>query len=324
MSETKRLRWGMIGAGRISAQFARDIKLTNNAELCAVAARQIDHARKFAGTHGIANFYGGYDALYQDPNIDAIYIATPHTCHLEQSKAALSSGKAVLCEKPVTINSEECVELIDFNKQGEHFLMEGMWTYFLPAIQKAKEWLEAGRIGKLTNIKADFAYPQLPYDPNTRVYNKDLAGGCLLDMGIYPIAIAWYFMNRDPESMHVLSKHAPNGVDDEVNMLFDYGDVTATLASSFRCKYQNWCFLIGDKGYIAIPDFWRAKECHLYELETKIDHFSDERKGEGFEFQIEQVSQDILAGKKQSDVMPLTSSLKFQQHMDAVKAQFKV
>ena len=323
MNEQKRLRWGMIGAGRISAQFARDMQFVHNAELSAVAARDLDNAEAFAEAHQISNYYGGYEALYQDPNIDAIYIATPHSCHLEQSKAALASGKAVLCEKPVTINLEECRELVEFADKGEYFLMEGMWTYFLPAIQKAREWLADGRIGKLTNIKADFAYPQLPYDPKSRVYNRDLAGGCLLEMGIYPVAIAWYFMNRDPLSMQVLAKYAPNGVDDEVNMLFDYGDVTATLATSFRCKYQNGCFLIGEKGYIAIPDFWRAKECHLYELDTKVDHFSDERKGDGFEFQITQASEDILLQKKQSDVMPLASSLKFQQHMDAIKAQFK-
>ncbi len=323
LSHNKKVRWGIVGAGRISAQFAADMRFAEHAELSAIAARNLDSAKSYALTHDVPKFYGNYDELFQDPDIDAIYIATPHTCHLQQSKDALASGKAVLCEKPITINSEEFIELVAFAKRENHYLIEGMWTYFLPAIEKAKQWLDEGRIGTLTNIKADFAYPQLPFDPNSRVYDKDLAGGCLLDMGIYPIAIAWHFINRDPETIQVNAKFAPNGVDDEVNMLFDYGDVTATLASSFRCKYQNACYLIGDQGHIAIPNFWQAETCELYELDNKVDQFKDERKGSGFEFEISKVSEEILLKRTQSDVVPHATSLKFQQHMDAVKNQFE-
>ncbi|MGK0500385.1 MAG: putative dehydrogenase [Oceanicoccus sp.] len=323
MIKTKTVRWGIVGAGRIAEQFSRDMSYTANAKLCAIASRRQQDAENFAQKHAIEKSYGSYDDLFKDPDIDAIYIATPHTCHLQQSKDALAAGKAVLCEKPLTINSQECKELLDFASQADHFLMEGLWTYFLPAIQKAKQWLDEGRIGTLKHINADFGYPILPFDANSRVYNKELAGGCMLDMGIYPISMAWYFMKQDPLSMQVLAKHAPNSVEDDVSMLFDYGAVTATLATSFRCKLQNWCYLIGDEGSIAIPDFWRASECHLYQRDTLIETFDDGRKGEGFEFEIGSVSADILAGKKQSSVVPLSTSLTFQQHIDEVKTHFK-
>ena len=317
------VRWGLIGAGRIARQFAEDILHTNNATLQAVASRDQQRAERFAKQHQLPKAYGDYQTLYDDPDIDAIYIATPHTHHLRQSTAILEAGKAVLCEKPMTINTAECLELIEQTKQSNQYLMEGMWTYFLPAIQKAKQWLLDGKIGTLKHIKADFGYPQLPYDAKRREYNAELAGGCLLEMGIYPVAAAWFFSQQQPQHIRVLSKHAANGVEDDVAIWLDYGDTLATLGTSFRCKLQNWCYLIGDQGYIAIPDFWRASECHLYELDTLVDSFQDHRKGEGFEFEIQSVSNDILSGKTESDIMPLSNSLIFQQLMDSIREKFE-
>ena len=316
---SKKIRWGIIGAGRIAAQFANDIKYTSNAELVAIAARDMERAQAFADTHQLATAYGDYDSLYRAENVDAVYIATPHTHHKQQTINAVNAGKAVLCEKPFTVNSEECEELIEMATTSGQYIMEGVWTYFLPALQKAKQWVDEGRIGSIKHVKVDFGYPQLPFDPKRREYNKDLAGGCLLEMGIYPIAMAWYFLQRDPITMKVLAGKAPNGVEDDVSMLFDYGDMTATLGTSFRCKLQNWCYVIGDEGYIAIPDFWRANECFLYQLDTQVEHFDDQRKGQGFEFEIEAVSNDILSGQKQSIVMPLDNSLRFQQHIDRIR-----
>ncbi len=319
---SQKVRWGIIGAGRIAAQFANDLQFANNAELVAIAARSETRAQNFASQHNVPASYGSYEALYGAEDIDAVYIATPHTHHKQQTASVIDANKSVLCEKPLTINQEECQQLISLSDRTDRYIMEGMWTYFLPAIQKAKQWIEEGFIGDIKHLKADFGYPQLPFDANRREYDKNLAGGCLLEMGIYPVAIAWFFLQRDPIAMNVLSRHAPNGVEDDITMVFDYGDFTATLATSFRCKLQNWCYIIGDKGYIAIPDFWRAKECSLYELETRVNHFTDNRQGLGFEFEIEAASNDILNNNKQSAVMPLLASLKFQQHMDTIRSEF--
>jgi predicted dehydrogenase len=154
------------------------------------------------------------------------------------------------------------------------------------------------------------------------VFNSSLAGGCLLDMGIYPIAIARLFIDRDPQDVHVISRHAPNGVDDDVSMLFDYGERVATLTTSFRCKLPNSALIIGTEGYIEIPHFWAARECRLVVMHDIVDTFADDRQGSGFEFQIEAASADILAGRTQSEVVPHAASLAFQEDMDRVKAGF--
>jgi len=175
-------------------------------------------------------------------------------------------------------------------------------------------------------VKADFGYPQLPYSPDRREYNAELGGGCLLEMGIYPVAIAWLFLQQDPDDIQVICRKAPNGVEDDVQMLFNYGDndsgCSATLATSFRSKLQNWAYIIGEEGYIAIPDFWRANECRLYELDDCVDHFRDGRKSLGLDYETVAANEDILAGRQQNRIMPWSNTLRFQEHMSRVKALF--
>ena len=317
----RKIRWGIVSAGKIAHTFAADIAQVANAELAAVAARDRQAAQRFAATYEISKTYEGYAALYTDPDIDAIYIATPHTLHFANTADALRAGKAVLCEKPLSVSASECRALLDIAAASGCYLMEAMWTWFLPAINKAKEWVDGGRIGELRHIKAELGYTKA-FDPQSRLYDPSLAGGSLLDMGIYPIAIARLFTARSPQHMHVVARHAPNGVDDDVAMLFDYGDCVASLATSFRCKLPNVAFIIGTEGYIRIPDCWRANECHLFHLDEKIDSFSDQRKGSGFEFQIAAVSDDLLQGRRQSGTVTHAASLAFQQDMDRVRASF--
>ena len=315
-----KVRWGILSTGRIAQQFAQDLAHVGNGELVAVAARTHDAALAFAARYRIPRAHDGYAALFADPDVDAVYVATPHTLHFDHSVAALRAGKAVLCEKPLTVSSAECAALTQTASDCNGYLMEGMWTYFLPAVQRARQWVAQGRIGRIRHIKADFGYPQLPFDATRREYDVALAGGCLLEMGIYPIAIAWLFLQQDPASVQVVARRAPNGVEDDVAMLFDYADCTATLATSFRAKLQNWTYVIGDEGYIAIPDFWRAHECMLYRLDECIDHFDDGRSTLGFDYEATAVGNDVLARKLQSDIVPLSASLRFQQHIERVRA----
>lgn len=316
----RKVNWGIIGAGNIARQFANDIQYTSNSHLAAVAARAESGARKFARQYGVDKYYGSYAELYQDPSIDAIYIATPHTFHYQQTCDSIDAGKAVLCEKPLTINQQQCNKLIDLSAQHSGYLMEGMWSYFLPAIIQARQWADTGRIGTIRELRADFGFSALPFDASSRIYDKALAGGCLLDIGIYPIAVAWYFLQQDPVDMSVIAQYAPTGVEDDLAMVFNYPDCVATLGASFRRQLKNSCHIIGDKGHIVIPDFWCARQCSLYHGDTLVDQFDDDRQGGGFEFEIEAAAADILAGEKQSSIMPLSTSLKFQQHMDKVRS----
>ncbi|MBT8142495.1 MAG: Gfo/Idh/MocA family oxidoreductase, partial [Gammaproteobacteria bacterium] len=254
-------------------------------------------------------------------DVDAIYIATPHNFHLEQSLQAINAGKSVLCEKPLTVNAAECESLIEAARNSNVSVMEGMWTYFLPAMQQSKTWLDDGRIGKLVHIKADFGF-KMPFNAQGRLYNPDLAGGSLLDVGIYPIALTWLFAQALPAKIDVVSRFAETGVDDDLAMLLSFRDFTASLSCSFRATLPNRAFVVGDEGYIELPDFWSARQCKLFTADKLIDEFDDARQGSGFEFQIESFSQDILHKRKESRIMPLSTSLALQTIMHAVRKEF--
>ncbi|MFC1740655.1 Gfo/Idh/MocA family protein, partial [Pseudomonadota bacterium] len=239
----EKVRWGIVSTGRITHQFVQDFRFVPNGEVVAVASRTQESAEVFAGEYDIPKAYAGYQRLLEDPEVDAVYVATPHTLHFQNTADAIAAGKHVLCEKPFTVNPRESEKLFSLAGQSSVFVMEAMWTYFLPAIQKAQEWVKQGRIGKFRQVKADFGFPKLPYDPAQREYNADLAGGCLLEMGIYPVGLAWLFMQQDPEEIQVLAHKAPNGVEDDVAMMFDYGNCSegavATLGTSFRSKLHH-------------------------------------------------------------------------------------
>ena len=317
----EKVRWGIVSAGTIANTFAADMVHVSNAEICAVAARSQDSAESFADKYGIGKAYQGYENLFSDPDIDAVYVGTPHTLHFKNAADALQAGKAVLCEKPLTTSAKECETLLAVARDTDSYLMEAMWTWFLPAVSMAKKWLDAGRIGKLRHIMAELGYPK-PYDPDSRLYDPALAGGCLLDMGIYPVAIARYFSQQAPTDIKVISRHAPNGVDDDIAMLFNYPSLVATLATSFRCKLPNTAYIVGTEGFITIPHCWSARECQLFVMHEQVDQFVDQRRGSGLEFQIESVSADILEGRKESGVVTHAASLAFQQDMDRIKALF--
>ena len=313
----KKIRWGIVGPGIIANEFAHDFQFVTHGELAAVASRSAERAKLFAHKYNIPKVYSSNRELYKDPEIDAIYVATPHTLHLENSTDALEAGKAVLCEKPITVHPAQLSELLKVAKTTDNYLMEGMWSYFLPCIQRAQEWVNEGRIGRIKHVKSDFGYP-VPFNSEGRMYNPELAGGTLLDMGIYTIAMAWLFYKKDPNKITVVSQKASTGVDSDVAMLFEYDQALATLNSSFECKLNNWTYVIGDEGYIAIPDFWRARECYLYKIEECVDHFKDDRKGFGFKYQIDAVNKDLLQNRKESEIMPHSYSIKLQDHLHKV------
>jgi len=312
------IRWGLIGAGRIAKQFAHDLPFAGNASLDAVAARDLDRAKQFVSEFGAVRAYGDYESLYNDPEIDAIYIATPHSHHLEQCKAAMAAGKAVLCEKPLVLNPDECEDLLAAHRACDAYLIEGMWTWFLPAVRKAKQWFDEGRIGSLLHVKADFGYP-LPYREDAREYDHRLGGGSTLEMGVYPHYIHRLFNDAPIDEAQIWGNLAPNGVENDVSAIFKCGDVTATIGSSFRCRLRNSAFIVGDEGYIEVPDFFRAFEASLYHLDERKEHFVDDRKTFGFDHEIGEVSTDILGGRKTSERLPLTLSLRIQEEMAAIK-----
>ena len=320
MNEKNKIRWAILGAGRIANAFAKDFYLMQNAELIAVASNDKEKAVSFAKEYNIPQAVS-HEELYNNESIDAIYIATTHNFHFEQAMRCLQNGKAVLCEKPITVNDSQFKKLMSVSKEKKIFLMEAMWTYFLPAVQKAKEWLAQGRIGKLKVIQADFAV-SMEKNMEGRMYNPNLAGGALLDLGVYPISLAYFFAGKSPEHITASGVMTNTGVDESVGMIFQYGDITADLFTSMMVRMGNTLKLFGEEGYIEIPDFWKAGSARLFDKEfNHVETYEDHRTSHGFIFEMQHANDKILSGDIESDIIPHSRSNNIQETMTAIRRQ---
>ena len=323
MSEKNKIRWAILGAGRIANAFAKDFKWMQNAELIAVASGDKERAATFATEYNIPEAIS-HEQLFSKENVDAVYIATTHNFHFEQAMRCLQNGKAVLCEKPITVNDSQFKKLMSVSEEKNVFLMEAMWTYFLPAIQKAKEWLAQGRIGKLKVIQADFAF-NMEKNMDGRMYSPNLAGGALLDLGVYPIFLAYYFAGKSPEQITTSGVLTNTGVDESVGMIFQYGNITADLFTSMVVRMSNTLKLFGEEGYVEIPDFWRAGVARIFDKEfNHVETYEDNRTSHGFIFEMQHANDKILSGSIESDVIPHSRSNSIQETMTAIRRQIKL
>ena len=316
----EKIRWSIIGAGNIAQSFVKDFPLVKNGELVAIAARDKERAAAFALAHNIPLAYN-YEELYNSTEVDAVYISTTHNFHFEQIMQCLLHGKAVLCEKPITINDAEFKQLAAVSQAEKVFLMEAMWTYFLPAIIKAQQWVDEGRIGELKVIQADFAYP-MEKKMEGRMYSPLLAGGALLDLGVYPVAMASLFAKQQPKSITASGVLTPSGVDANVAIILQYEKITATLFTSMETRMTNKLRLFGETGYIEVPDFWRGYGCKLFDKDYQlIDSFHDERTSVGFIYQMQHATDRILDNEIESDIMTHQKSIGVQEIMTGVRRQ---
>lgn len=316
------IKWGILGTGLIASTFARDLNFAGNTEKTAVGSRTKESAAKFAEEHGVSRAYGSYEELVQDPDVDAIYVATPHPFHKDNVLACLRAGKAVLCEKPFTINSEELEEIIQVARDRKLFLMEAMWTRFLPPIVKAREWIDSGKIAEVLLVKADFGY-RAAWDPEWRLLNPALGGGALLDLGIYPVSFASMIFGTNPEKIMSTAHIGETGVDEQFSIIMSYpSGKTATLNGALRVGLTNEAYIHGTEGYIRIPSFSSAKSATLYKDGEEAETFHDDRQSAGYAFEIEEVGRCLNQGLLESPVITLDESLKIMKLMDEIRAQW--
>lgn len=316
----KNVRWAILGAGKIAQSFVKDFPLMHEATLVAVASSDMERGQKFASEHGIPLALN-YKDLYESREIDAVYIATTHNFHFEQVLQCLQHGKAVLCEKPITVNSAQFEALAKAAKANQVFLMEGMWTYFLPAIQTAKLWLDEGRIGALKYLQSDFGFA-MEKKLEGRMYNPNLAGGALLDLGIYPIAMAHYFAGDNPVKIQATGSLTETGVDETVGLLFQYENSTASLCTSMVTQLCNTTRLFGETGFIEIAEFWKAKAVSIFNNDRQlVETFNDERESHGFIYEMSHANNCILEGRLESPVMPHSRSRQIQSAMMTTRQQ---
>jgi len=322
MSAEQTIKWGILGPGWIAGQFTRDLKHAKGAEAVAVGSRTKEKAEAFAKEHGIARAYGSYEELVQDAEVDIIYVATPHPAHKDSVMTCLRAGKAVLCEKPFTVNAAEAEELVQYARERKLFLMEAMWTRYLPAIRKVQEWLAQGKIGEVRMMKADFGF-RMGWDPKHRLLNPDLAGGALLDVGIYPISFASMVFGGAPEQVFASGYLGETGVDEQFSLIFTYsGGRTASMNGAVRVALDNDCTIYGTEGKIVISEFFVAKSVTLQVYGSADEKFEYKGEARGFAFEAEEAGRCLREGRLESVTMPLDETLELMRTMDMIRAQW--
>lgn len=319
----KKIKWGIIGLGKIANKFAEGLSSVENAELYAVASRDLSNANKFSEIHTAEVFYGSYKELMEDNEVDVIYIATPHVFHHELTLQCINHGKAVLCEKPFAMNIQETEEMIALSREKNIFLMEALWTKFLPHFQYVSERINTGEFGNLRSIKADFGF-LAEFDKTKRLFNKSLGGGSLLDIGIYPVFLAYSLLGK-PDTIKASAEFTDTEVDSECRMQFNYANnVKAELFSTFREKTPTIAEINLEKGKILLNSRF-----HEPTTVTIISNGIEEIREfnvqtNGYNFEAAHVSEMLQKGKTESEIWSLDNTRDLMLLLDAIRTEINL
>lgn len=315
-----KIKWGIIGLGNIAGKFAKTIRAMDSVEIEAVAARSKEKSEAFGKVYGVPpeKCYESYEKLIEDKKVDAVYIALPNTLHKKVSILCLRNGKAVLCEKPVTINKNEISEIINVAKEEKVFFMEAMKTRFLPINKKVKEIISEGRIGEVRLLKADFGFTA-PFDRENRLFDKDLGGGALLDVGIYTVSYSAFILGNYPESIKSNFYIGKTGVDECVSINLGYKNgIQAQLYAAINLDTTREADIIGTKGRIRVVRFSNATEAYIC-IDGKEEKLELPFEINGFEYQIKEVVKCIEEGKLQSEIMSFKDSIDIMEIIDRIR-----
>ncbi|MEJ1222077.1 Gfo/Idh/MocA family protein [Sediminicola sp. 1XM1-17] len=315
-----KIRWGILGPGRIAHSFAKDLRLTKSSKLVAVASRNLDRASEFAKEYDAAYAYGSYEELFNASEVDIIYIATPHTYHAALAIAAMEHGKHVLCEKPMGINKAEVMKMVEAAHKNKVFLMEALWTRFNPSIRKIKEMVDAKKIGDISYLQADFAFYALDREEEGRLLNPALAGGSLLDIGIYPIFLA-YLMLGKPHRILASSKFHHTGAEIQTSLIFEYDKAQAMLYSGLTSNSEMKAKITGTDGSIYIHPRWHETNGFTFERKGEKDNITEPTIGKGYSYEIEEVNTCLASGKLESNLWSHKNSLELMEIMDHIREQ---
>jgi dihydrodiol dehydrogenase / D-xylose 1-dehydrogenase (NADP) len=316
-----KINWGILATGSIAAAMAKGLATLPEANLAAVGSRTLEAADRFGQRFGIPKRYGSYEELARDPEIDVVYVSTPHNLHYENCLMLIKEGKAVLCEKPFTINAEQAEEVIVLARDKKSFVLEAMWTRFLPAFVQMRKILKEGLLGEIRMLFASFGF-KAAFDPQHRLFNLSLGGGALLDVGVYPVSLASMVFGQPPliSSQCHLGK---TGVDEQSAMLFRYGQgQIAVLAAAVRTEIPQDAFIIGTEGRLRIhAPWWQSQKLSLkFGKREKV--IKCPFKGNGFSFEAEEVMRCLREGQLESEILRLDETLTIMKTMDTVRAQW--
>lgn len=314
------VRWGILGTGNIANQFTTGLSVLDDAELVAVGSRSVASANRFGDTYGVARRHGSYEALANDPEVELVYIATPHVYHLENSLLCLEAGKGVLCEKPFAINATEAGRMLDMARQRQLFMMEAVWTRFLPHMEQIVDLIAGGAIGEVRMIQANFAF-QTPFDRSSRLFDPALGGGSLLDVGIYPVFLAHLFLGA-PAEIRTLAHLGKSGVDELAGIVLGYeSGALAVLTSAIRASLPHTAAIAGDRGHIVIHERWWAPGGFTLQRDGhEEEHFEPVVKGNGYNYEAAEAGRCWRSGLIESPKVPHASTLAVMQTLDAIRS----
>lgn len=317
------IRWGIAGLGSIAHTFAKDLALVKGGKLMAVASRNLQRSEEFAAIYGATHSYGSYDELFASNSVDVIYIATTHNHHEALSIAAMNHGKHVLCEKPLGVNLKQVKNMIACAERNKVFFMEALWSRFNPSIQKVKNLVDSGAIGKIGYLHADFAFYALERSEEGRLLNPDLAGGSLLDIGIYPIFLSYLLLGL-PKKVQSSSKFYKTGVEIQTSVLFDYDEAQAMLYSGLTSKSEMRAEIAGSKGSIYIHPRWHETQGFSIEINGETETISLPTLGKGYTYEIDEVQKCLSENKLQSDLWNHKNSIDLITLLDQIRTQNRI
>ena len=315
----KIFNWGIIGCGKIANKFAQDIMMLKSAKLHAVASRSLDKAVTFGKQYNVEHCYGSYEEILQCPNLDVIYIATPHTTHCVNTIMCLNKKIPVLCEKPFAMNAAEVRRMIAASKNNNTFLMEAMWTRFLPTIKKVLSIIERGTIGDIQSLKASFGF-RAQVDPTSRLFDQNLGGGSLLDVGIYPVFLSLLLLGK-PTDIKAIANIGKTNVDESCAIIMKYPkNRMAILDSSIVTKTSTEALIFGTKGTICINSRWHEPTSLTVKVDGKEpkDYFFD-FDSNGYSYEAEEVHRCLRAKKLSSDLLSHHFSLDLIELLDEIR-----
>jgi len=319
----EKIRWGILGCGNIARKFAEGLSAVGDAELAAVGSRTQAKAQAFADKFGAARAHDSYEALVADGEVDVVYVATPHALHKDNSILCLEAGKAVLCEKPFTINTVQARQVIDLARKKGLFLMEAMWTRFLPCLARVRQLLADGTIGEVRMIAADFGF-RAGVNPESRLFNPALGGGALLDVGVYTVSLASMVFGDEPGDVATLAELGATGVDEQSAFVLKYpGGRLASLLTAVRTLTPMEATIMGTEGHIRLHTaWWRGSKMTLSVQGRDEQLIELPPEGNGYNYEAQEVGRCLRAGRTESEVMPLDETLAVMRTLDRIRAEW--
>lgn len=314
----KKIKWGIAGLGNIAKKFASDLNLVPEAQLVAVASSDIRRAEIFKNDFNAHRCYGSYEDLFNDPEVLVVYVAGLNHHHKTVALAAFAKGKAVLCEKPLGLNSREIKQMIAAAKNNQCFLMEALWSRFNPAIQKAKQWADEGVLGQVKFLYSEFSFYKMDADPTHRLMDLNKGGGALYDIGIYPIFLAYLILGI-PEKISAQSQFSPTGVDVQTSMIFQYKNAQAVLYCGITNNSNNEAKICGTEAEIVLPGRWHDTEVITLIRNDEVSTTNLPTVGIGYTHEINEVNQCIAQGKTESSLWSNQNTLELALLVEKVR-----